>query len=173
MEKRINQKLDIYIYDFKQKIIDKLDEMKKTEMNQTNDIDNLISIIHNYEPVILSKEDFVRRKRVKNVVPFYERCKALRANNERCTRRKKENFDFCGTHLKSQPHGVVNEDVEEVSYKKVIVHTEDIKGIIYYLDDNRNVYDPNDILNGVKNPKIIAKYTKADDNTYHIPEFNI
>ena len=44
----------------------------------------------------------------------------------------------------------------------------DIKGIIYYVDDDGNVYDPQDIIENNKNPKIIAKYIKEADE-YKIP----
>ena len=64
------------------------------------------------------------------------------------------------------------EEHQELTFKKVTVQAQDIKGIIYYLDSIGNVYDPNDIINGIKNPKIIAKY-KHTDGVYTIPEFNI
>ena len=57
---------------------------------------------------MLSKEDFQKRKRVKNVVPQFERCGAKRANGEQCTRRKKDDSCFCGTHVKGTPHGEVS-----------------------------------------------------------------
>jgi hypothetical protein len=49
---------------------------------------------------------------------------------------------------------------------------QDIKGIIYYLDKNMNVYQTEDIVSNKHNPKIIAKYIKTGD-IYNIPEFNI
>ena len=44
--------------------------------------------------------------------------------------------------------------------KKVEVWAEDINGIIYYIDKFNNVYDHNDIINGIPDPKVIAKYEK-------------
>ena len=55
---------------------------------------------------------------------------------------------------------------------KVEVWAEDIKGIIYYIDKNSNVYDPEDIVSNKKNPKIIAKYTKVGD-VYSIPALSL
>ena len=56
----------------------------------------------------LTQEDFVKRKRIKNSVPLYERCMALKSNGKQCTRRKKGNCKFCGTHIKGTQNGVVN-----------------------------------------------------------------
>jgi hypothetical protein len=108
------------------------------------------------------------------VVPYCDRCSSKRANNEQCTRRKKDGYDYCGTHIKGTPHGTMNatSDVEVISTQKVEVWAQDIKGIIYYLDKNMNVYQTEDIVSNKHNPKIIAKYIKTGD-IYNIPEFNI
>jgi hypothetical protein len=61
-------------------------------------------------------------------------------------------------------------DQEPVSTtKKIEVNAIDIKGIVYYLDDNGNVYDTEDVISNIKNPRIIAKYEKHGDD-YSIPE---
>jgi hypothetical protein len=164
MEKRVIQHVQNQIEMFKKELHEKM---------LSEDV-NIIDFVNAFQ-ISLTKEDFMKRKRVKNTVPYYERCQAKRANGDRCSRRKKGEEDFCGTHSKSQPHGVVNNEEEvgknEESVKNIVVHTEDIKGIIYYVDDFGNVYDPFDITNGVKNPKIIAKYTQTVDGVYSIPEF--
>jgi hypothetical protein len=36
-------------------------------------------------------------------------------------------------------------------------------GIVYYIDHVKNVYDTEDIMNEVENPKIIANYEKQGD----------
>jgi len=36
------------------------------------------------------------------------------------------------------------------------------------MDKNGNIYDPQDIYQGVTNPKVIAKYTKSSDGVYQI-----
>ena len=47
------------------------------------------------------------------------------------------------------------------------------KGIVYWIDDDNNVYDNQDIFQNKDNPKIIAKYTKTKNIdgslTYNIP----
>jgi hypothetical protein len=170
MEKRLNKKTEQYITNFKDSIRDKVQQMGMSKDNQTN---QLLQYIYDYERLSFEKEDFQKRKRVKNFVPVFDRCCAKRATNEQCTRRKKEGFEYCGTHIKGTPHGIMdsNED-NKVTTQKIEVWAQDIQGIIYYIDKNNNVYKAEDIIVNKLNPKIIAKYVKNAD-VYSIPEFNI
>jgi|LauGreStaDraftv2_3_1035109.scaffolds.fasta_scaffold05837_4 hypothetical protein len=171
MEKRLNKKIDTYVTSFKDNIKEKASQiglMKNDQMNQ------LIQYIYDYEKLFLTKEDFMKRKRIKNVVPFYDRCCAKRANNEQCTRRKKIPTDqYCGTHLKGTPHGIMETSIEsKPNTEKKEVWAQDIQGILYYIDNNHNVYQAEDIIINKMDPKIIAKYVKKED-VYSIPEFGI
>ena len=136
MERRINKKAEDYICRFKENIASKI---ATTKGNCNNDSDKeevfreLLDYIYNYERFKLTKEDFLKRKRVKNVVPYFDRCSAKRANNEQCTRRKKEGDQFCGTHIKGTPHGVIDGNDATNVNTKVEVWAEDIKGIILSL----------------------------------------
>jgi S-adenosylmethionine hydrolase len=116
----------------------------------------------------------MKRKRVKNFVPIFDRCCAKRATNEQCTRRKKDGFEYCGTHMKGTPHGVIDnqENDVKINTQKIEVWAQDIQGIIYYIDKFGNVYQAEDIVVNKVNPKIIAKYVKNGEN-YSIPEFNL
>jgi hypothetical protein len=133
-----------------------------------SDCNAILSFIYNYPTFELDKSDFVKRKRVKNVVPLCDRCCAKRANGEQCTRRKKEGDQYCGTHVKGAPHGILDETTSTMTKKKVNVWGQDIKGIVYYIDDMNNVYEPTDVLSNIENPRIIAKYVKSGD-IYSIP----
>ena len=171
MEKRLNKKVEVYITEFKDNIREKTVQLGLTDDNKTT---QLIQYIYDYNRLSFNKEDFNKRKRVKNFVPIYTRCCAKRANGEQCTRRKKGEFDCCGTHTKGTPHGVIDvETIEPSNTLKIEVWTQDIGGIIYYIDKSNNVYDTSDIIKNQMNPKIIAKYCKTGENTYSIPEFNI
>ena len=128
----------------------------------------LINFIYEYDNFELNKEDFMKRKRIKSTIPAYERCCAKRANGQQCTRRKKDDFQYCGTHSKGTPHGIMNENETISTITKVEVSAIDIKGIIYYLDNNGNVYDTEDIIANKKNPRIIAKYEQNGEE-YSIP----
>jgi len=166
MEKRINKKLESYISEFKDGIRNKIGTLNISEKEKVNE---LIEFIYEYERLALNKDDFVKRKRVKNTIPNINRCNACRANGEQCTRRRKENSEFCGTHFKGTPHGLTTEpNSQNTNMKSVDIFAEDIQGIIYYIDKFNNVYKNSDILEGIQNPGIIGKYTKSDDGVYQV-----
>jgi len=163
MERRINKKVQSYLQDFKSELVKKIQE-EKTE--------DLVNFIYNYDKIEIEKEDFIKRKRVKNCVPVAERCCAKRANNEQCTRRRKANCNFCGTHSKGTPNGIVNDNsdstIENVLKKELMVV--DLKGIVYYIDNDRNVYNTADVLSNRENPSIVAHYEKHGEE-YIISSF--
>ena len=169
MEKRLNKKIETYITTFKDDVKEKASQLGLVN----EDTNNLLMYIFDYERLVLAKDDFVKRKRVKNVVPFFDRCCAKRANEEQCTRRKKVGSEYCGTHLKGTPNGMIDMQSENLpSMQKIEVWAQDIMGIIYYIDKSGNVYQAEDIVVNKMNPKIIAKYVKNGD-VYTIPEFGI
>jgi hypothetical protein len=171
MEKRINRRIETYISEFKDKVKDRAGELGlSTDVN----LSQLVQYIYDYERLSLTKEDFMKRKRVKNVVHLSDRCCAKRASGEQCTRRRKDTTtEFCGTHLKGTPHGICDLDHDtKPQGHKIEVWAQDIQGIIYYIDSSNNVYQTEDIMYGKNNPKVIAKYIKVAD-IYSIPEFNI
>jgi hypothetical protein len=171
MEKRINKKFENYISDFKDKVKEKASDLG---LSTDPNLCQLVQYIYDYERFALTKEDFMKRKRVKNVVHLSDRCCAKRASGEQCTRRRKDTTtEYCGTHLKGTPHGIcdLNEDTKPQG-QSIEVWAQDIQGIVYYIDKFNNVYQAEDILFGKVNAKIIAKYVKVGD-IYSIPEFNI
>ena len=173
MERRINTKIETYIGDLKTKICEKINEKTSTLANE--DRSELLQYVYDFERLMLAKDDFIKRKRIKNAIPVTNRCNALRANNEQCTRRRKIGCEYCGTHSKGTPHGAVHVDGETEkteSTKSVDVFAKEIMGIVYYIDHNKNVYNTEDIMNSVENPKIIAKYVNVGGNIT-IPEFGL
>jgi energy-converting hydrogenase Eha subunit F len=170
MEKRLNKKIEDYVTSFKDAVKEKAESLG---ISKSEEMADLLTYIYDYERLTLGKEDFAKRKRVKNVVPFFDRCCAKRASGEQCTRRKKDSSEYCGTHLKGTPHGMMDEQAEPVATtQKVEVWAQDIMGIIYYIDKAGNVYQAEDIVVNKMNPKVIAKYVKNGD-VYTIPEFGI
>jgi len=171
MEKRVNKKIEQYITAFKDEIRNKINDINFTEKDKTNE---LIEFVYEYQRLNISKDDLNKRKRIKNSIPSLDRCNARRANNEQCTRRRKEGFEFCGTHSKGTPNGLIqnmNECNDCISQKHE-VFAEDIHGIVYYIDKYENVYKTEDIMSGIQNPKIIAKCVKTERG-YDIPEFGL
>jgi hypothetical protein len=171
MEKRSEKKINLYMSNYKENIKNKAIELGLINNPQCN---GLIQYIYDEENLKLTKEDFMKRKRCKNNINMYDRCCAKRANGDICSRRKKEGSDYCGTHIKGTPHGIIEKDEHNKinTKEKVEVFAQDINGIIYYIDDKNNVYDIEDILKNIENPKIIAKYLKVE-NKYTIPDFNL
>jgi hypothetical protein len=181
MDRRANKKLEAYMLEFKNNIHDK---SVKLGINHDN-INKLFQYIYDYERLSFGKDDFTKRKRVKNTLPLFDRCCAKRANNEQCTRRKKDDSIYCGTHLKGTPLGdidfeeiiihepvvieepvIVPEIVPEIvteNIQKIEVWGQDIYGIIYYLDNTGNIYQAEDIIINKINPTIIGTYTNIEE----------
>ena len=85
MERRLNKKAESYVTTFKDDIRE-----KATQLNilKNDGVNQLIQYIYDYNRLSFGKEDFQKRKRVKNFVPIFDRCCAKRASCEQCTRRK-------------------------------------------------------------------------------------
>ena len=182
MERRIAGKLDTYTITFKDDVSSKIRELnagitaalvnQDTQHQQQqhqiqNQVENLcknlISFVYEYEKLKLSKEDFMKRKRVKNIVPAQHRCHAKRANGEQCTRKKKVGCDYCGTHTKGAPNSIMEDETNgsaanKVSQQSVNVWVQNIKGIEYFVDSNNNVYKHEDVIENSPNP---ANYCKV------------
>ena len=168
MEKRLNRKINTHSLAFKNEIKTK---MQSLELLDNQQVRELLQFVYDYPVLEITKIDLQKRKRVKNSVPFCERCCALRANNEQCTRRKKSGEKFCGTHIKGTPHGEITAGEQVVdTTMKIEVWAQDIKGIIYYIDKTGNVYDPQHVHQNLKNPNIISKWEKDSQGNYVIPD---
>jgi hypothetical protein len=174
MEKRINDQLKQYISKFKDDIRNKIVELG---LGETDNMNDLLEYVYEYNRLYFEKEDFMKRRRVKNTVPIENRCNARRANGEQCTRKRREDCEFCGTHYKGTPHGVAtpNDAANESGANEAVsldVFAEEIGGIVYYIDKFKNVYKTDDVLQSKMNPTIIAKWEKLGEK-YTIPEFGL
>jgi hypothetical protein len=168
MEKRLNTKIDQYISSFKDLIKNKIVELGIDQHEKSNE---LASFIYEYQRFAIQKEDLSKRKRIKNSIPVENRCNALRADDERCTRKRKDGHQFCGTHLKGTPNRVqTTENDTRGVFKKLDVSVQDINGILYYIDEFKNIYKPEDIMSGKHNPEVIGKYVITDGK--YIIDFN-
>jgi len=174
MEKKINDKIEKHQLAFKNSIKEWIRVNNITL--SSNDLDKTSEFLHfiyDYNNLVVNKDDFQKRQRVKNSIPFCELCIAKIANGVQCTRRKQDDTLFCGTHIKGQPYGIVQKsDSTSQQTKKVDIWVQEIKGISYYIDSSNNVYKPEDILSNITNPSIIAKWALNDSNTYIISTFH-
>jgi hypothetical protein len=168
MDKQINEKIHTYIGNFKDSIMNKIRELDFHEKIKMNEI---LETVNEYEKLTINKDDLSNKKRVKIAISPIHRCNANRANGEQCTRKKKDGFDFCGTHTKGIPNGSVQIDRNIQNVRKVEVVVQDIHGIAYYIDQNNNIYRTEDILSNKENPQIIAKYMKKEDDTFYIQNY--
>lgn len=171
MEKRINSKLETYVGEFKTNICNKLKDM---DFENKEQLSELLQYVYDYDRLSMTTDDFIKRKRIKNAIPVTNRCNAMRANNEQCTRRRKEGVEFCGTHSKGTPHGMILTDMNVTPNptKIIDVFAKEVMGIVYYMDHFNNVYDTEDIMNNLENPSVIAKYEKKGD-VITIPELGL
>jgi hypothetical protein len=85
MEKRINKKITQHLSIFKEQLKEKLYELN---INNEDKI-KFLEFLYNYPHILIESTDLLKRKRVKNVVPYCFRCKAKRANGQQCSRRKR------------------------------------------------------------------------------------
>ena len=193
MEKNLNKKVQEYQLGFKNDIKKWLEDTETNVLDISQDSDknktsDFLKFVFDYTSFELTKSDFQKRKRAKNIIPQQEKCIAKRANGVQCTRRRKQSdVLMCGTHLKGTPHGVCSEDDTHntndtnlnyaqkniLQTTKVEIWIQEIKGINYYIDNVNNVYRTEDIISNKQNPDIIAKWKLNGNDKYSIPEFGI
>lgn len=109
MEKRLNKKIELYVSTFKDEIRNKIMEI---QFEETEKIHELMEFVYEYNRLTLEKDDFSKRKRLQNAIPVTNRCSAKRANGDQCTRRRRDDSEYCGTHYKSAPHGLMGDGVD-------------------------------------------------------------
>jgi len=175
MEKTVNKKVETHLVEFKNSLKKWLDE-KNAQINSSgiNITSDFLQFVFDHNGLNFNKEDFQKRKRVKNLVPSHNRCIAKRANGEQCTRHKKGDENLCGTHVKGIPHGVLTSPaIIAIPTKKKEIWVQEIKGIDYHIDNENNVYKHEDIISNKQNPGVIAKWTLNEEGQYKIPDFGI
>tara|TARA_Y100001980_G_C14352040_1_gene162764 strand:- start:47 stop:571 length:525 start_codon:yes stop_codon:yes gene_type:complete len=174
MESRLNKKAEKHNQEFKNEIQKWFSDNNCEISGQCNRSD-FLKFIFDFNSLSFDKHDLQKRKRIKNQVPLNDRCLGLRANKEQCTRRKKKNLDFCGTHEKGTPNGIFQlseENIKCIPCKKLELTIQEIKGIYYYIDNNYNIYHHDDVIQNKNNPRKIGTYTLEND-IYNISEFKI
>lgn len=158
MERSLNMKVSESALQFREDMATwfKTNQMEITNQEGKNGYEDFMHFIDGYENIQFTKEDLKKRIRTKTLIATFERCCALRSNHEQCTRKSKKDSVYCGTHLKSQPNGVVDMEPKTMD-TKLDVWLEDINGVHQYTDKEGNIYSSEDILQKVTFPRIIAK----------------
>lgn len=159
MEKNIRTKVNEHSELMKQNLGNWLkDKGAKIILNGEDKSNDFIQYMNDFPDIELKKDDFQKRKRLKNTVPEYNRCIALKCNGERCSRKQQnELVSFCGTHLKGANYGTTTQLNEPKKTEKIQLWLQDINGMLKYVDKNNNIYCMEDILNSSQEPRIIGK----------------
>jgi hypothetical protein len=154
MEKQLNKQIETYLLGMKDAIRTKMLEIGFEQNSKTN---QLLEYIYEYDKLIINKDELSKKKRVKADIDFDKRCSAYRADSKQCTRRKKQGCEYCGTHVKGIPNGVIStNEPKQMPNKTMDVVAREIDGIVYYIDSMQNVYKTEDVMNNLVNPKIIG-----------------
>ncbi len=135
-----------------------LREAGKVESGELSATD-LVGFIQELDAPKLVKLDFAKQARVKTQIAPELRCVAMRADNDQCTRRKKAGSEYCGTHTKGVPHGVLGAS----KMRKTDVWAENVDGIIYYLDETGAVYKTEEVMNKKVNPLVIGHWHREGE----------
>jgi hypothetical protein len=146
-------------------------------LEQYDDDLNIVSLRH-IVSMYESKEEIQNNSSLKTgrprvpVLPS-EQCGAKKSSGFQCTRRRKNAEKYCGTHIKGCPHGDISNNVNETAKTRYTVNVwmQVIDEIPFYIDDDRNVYQADDIISNKVNPRVIAKYEINKQGEYVIPSF--
>ena len=168
MENRIKKKVNNYQMEFKESIKKWIEDNNIIINDKDNNIINsdFIKYIYDYNKFDLTKDDLKKKKNSKSSISQFERCCAKKANNTQCSRRKKNNSEYCGTHINGTPYGLYNDSENNNKIKKLEIWVQDINGIQYYLDENNNIYYPEDIISNSKNPRIVKRWFLDTEGNY-------
>jgi len=166
MDKRVNDKITTSMRSIKDSITSWFEENSCNVISIHDGQDktsDLLKYIYDMQLPHISIDDLQKKTRTRAIIPDDIRCTARRASGEQCSRRRKGNYTTCGTHAKS------NDVSGPVPHKIVKYKTCVYKGIHYYIDDNHNVYQTEDIMNSVEHPRIIATWNIDDNQKVVIP----
>lgn len=89
-----------------------------------------------------------KRKRVKTVLKKNELCNALCSNGKQCTRRKKINENYCGTHMKGCLNGTITDVMKEQDgpHNGLVIKPIEERGIVKLVGSDNELYDPEKII---------------------------
>jgi hypothetical protein len=199
MEKSVLLHTENYLSKFKMDIQLKAVELSFTEKDKLNE---LLEFIFEYEKISFESvgclkksknaEQQVKSDNSSKKITEEERCIATRKQGDQCSRKKTKGNQYCGTHCvkyKEIIHGkgtIIDEtsSIESSPKNKNILPSEkqkksmevvahEIQGIIYYIDNELNVYNTEDIFKNLNNPRIIAKAVKLSQNVFSIPSLGL
>ena len=115
------------------------------------------------------------KKRNRRILPAEKQCMGRKIDGKQCTRGRKDDSEFCKSHMNKLPFGRIDDDycVKEPSKrgrkrkntvlncnKYIVTHIEEIEGNNYLVDDNDLVYSfdvNNPLFLGIKYQEKLKK----------------
>ena len=123
------------------------------------------------------------KKRNRRILPLDKQCMGRKLDGKQCTRGRKDNSEFCKSHLNKLPFGRIDDDylVKEPSKrgrkrknnvsncnKYIVTHIEEIDGNNYLVDNNNMVYSFD-----VNNPLFLGVKSNNELKKIEVPENQI
>ena len=160
MEKRINLIAQNYVSKLKS---DTMKYAKSLSVDRDEKVDAILQFVCDYGRLVVAPEDFAKRQRIRHVVSPELRCNGKRGAGNQCTRRKQEGKEYCGTHAKicHEVTTVLESSSSASSLTETLeVWTEEINGILYYVDKTGLIYDASDIVCNKPSPTVLGRQMK-------------
>ena len=168
----MSNKLQLSSPEILQNFHDGLVDKMKSVYIQSEVISEVMDYVTNHDLFLSENEDIKKSRRVKKEVSMNDQCNATRIDGKRCTRRKKQDVQYCGTHLNCSSHIEFNSVDIVCPIKDKTVSAIDVQGIIYYIDADLNVYNTEDVIKEVLDPSIIGRAC-INNGVYTIPSLGL
>ena len=146
-----NKQISAYLNEFKTHILIELNSLKQSPSPEK--IEQLQKFICDYAELNVGNK--ASEKPYKKAVNL-KKCWAKLETGGQCKRKHHLTTMFCKTHVNNTPFGVITDDGNREEKKTVVLYIQDIRGIQYYVDENKNVYDSESILSPNLEPKVIG-----------------
>jgi hypothetical protein len=137
--------------------MDKLDTYKQ----------RVLAVARQVEDGSLSSADLVqsiesikftdKKSRARTKLPLDRVCTEMCLKGNRCTRSRQEGTDKCKTHNKPKRDPVPDGMVRKVIWPELI------NGIWYFICNDQQVYNPEDVKLSLPNPAIIGRWDMVDE----------
>jgi len=193
MERKISLNVASYISKFKEDIKMKMFQLQlldettlhdekllndkiEEKLDQTDSLNQnmcyiLLQYIYDYDNFEITKDLLEKKNRKIKQINYNNRCCALKMDGNRCSRSKRDNSDYCGTHNKiniqhtqaiQTPQSQIQEalpqcDTSAVDNDKIELKMIEVEGIVHYIDSENNIYRMEDILSKNTNPAKIGR----------------
>jgi len=183
LDKHLANQFMEYIYDYERLVFTKEDLTKRKRMNNEIPVyERCTALLNNGEQCTRRKKDskycgthckFDMHETSKNKTCISHSGSNKKSIKEHKNNQGKQEFEFTQeedndldidediTYTIEDGDDYVKQNADSQTTnktdKKMDVFTEEIGGIVYYMDKHNNLYKPEDILNEKKNPNIIGK----------------